>query len=161
MLEGLVQNDHPLTLHHILDRMRRVYGASEVVTLTDDGPTRATYADVAGRVDKLAHALKSLGIKEEDRVATFAWNTQRHLEIYMAAPCMGAVLHTLNIRLFAEQLEYIVNHAEDRVVLVDPALARRARGLTYHPPRGTQNEMFDPGGLRRWRDCRGTGISIS
>jgi fatty-acyl-CoA synthase len=122
MLEGLVQNDHPLTLHHILDRMRRVYGDAEVVTLTDDEPTRATYSEVAARVDKLAHGLKSLGIEESDRVATFAWNSQRHLEIYMAAPCMGAVLHTLNIRLFEEQLTYIANHAEDQIVFVDDVL---------------------------------------
>jgi len=122
MLEGLVQNDFPLTLQHIYDRMGRVYGDSEVVTLTDDGPQRATYAEVIKRVDKLAHALKGLGIEESDRVATFAWNTQRHLEIYMAAPCMGAVLHTLNIRLFAEQLTYIANHAEDKIVFVDDSL---------------------------------------
>src|SRR5919112_5921919 len=122
MLEGLVQNDFPLTLQHILERMRRVYGDSEVVTLTDDGPKRATYAEVTARVDKLAHALRGLGIEESDRVATFAWNTQRHLEIYLAAPCMGAVLHTLNIRLFAEQLTYIANHAEDKIVFVDSLL---------------------------------------
>src|SRR4051794_33777450 len=122
MLEGLVQNDFPLTLQHILGRMRSVYGGSEGVTLTDDGPQRATYAEVAQRVDKLAHALQSLGIGESDRVATFAWNTQRHLEIYLAAPCMGAVLHTLNIRLFADQLTYIANHAKDKVVFVDDVL---------------------------------------
>src|SRR5919202_2681212 len=122
MLEGLVQNDHPLTLQHILDRMRRIYGDQEVVTLTDDGPQRASYRDVAARVDRLAHALRSLGIREGDRVATFAWNTQRHLEVYYAAPCSGAVLHTLNIRLFADQLTSIANHAEDQVVFVDDSL---------------------------------------
>jgi fatty-acyl-CoA synthase len=102
--------------------MRRMFGDSEVVTLTDDGPQRARYAEVTSRIDKLAHALTSLGIGEGDRVATFAWNTQRHLEIYMAVPCMGAVLHTLNIRLFAEQLIYIANHAEDRIVFVDDSV---------------------------------------
>jgi fatty-acyl-CoA synthase len=122
MLEGLVQNDHPLTIQHVLDRMRRIYGDSQVVTLTDDGPHRASYADVTRRVDRLAHALRGLGIEEGDRVATFAWNSQRHLEVYMAAPCTGAVLHTLNIRLFAEQLTYIANHAEDRIVFVDDSL---------------------------------------
>ena len=122
MLEGLVQNDFPLTLQHILGRMRSVYGESEVVTLTDDGPQRASYSDVAKRVDKLAHALAGLGIGDSDRVATFAWNTQRHLEIYLAAPCMGAVLHTLNIRLFADQLTYIANHAEDKIIFVDDSL---------------------------------------
>jgi fatty-acyl-CoA synthase len=122
MLEGLVQNDFPLTLQHIFDRMRCIYGDSEVVTLTGSEPQRATYADVAARVDRLAHALKGLGIGDGDRVATFAWNTQRHLEVYFAAPCMGAVLHTLNIRLFADQLTYIANHAEDRIIFVDDSL---------------------------------------
>jgi fatty-acyl-CoA synthase len=123
MLEGLVQHDHPLTIQHILDRMRRVYGDSEVVTLTDSGKERASYAEVASRVDRLCRALESLGVKEGDRVATFAWNSQRHLELYMAVPCMGAVLHMVNIRLFPEQLTYIVNHAEDKVVFVDDSLA--------------------------------------
>ena len=122
MLEGLVQHDYQLTIQHILDRMRRVYGSSEVVTLTDGEPERASYADVAKRIDRLAHALHGLGISEGDRVATFAWNSQRHLEVYFAAPCTGAVLHTLNIRLFAEQLTYIANHAEDQVVFVDDSL---------------------------------------
>ncbi|MEA2481726.1 MAG: hypothetical protein QOJ07_3648, partial [Thermoleophilaceae bacterium] len=122
MLEGLVQNDYPLTIQHILDRMRSIYGESEVVTLTDDGPERAKFREVAARVDRLAHALKGLGIEEGDRVATFAWNSQRHLEVYFAAPCMGAVLHTLNIRLFEEQLTYIANHAQDQVVFVDDSL---------------------------------------
>src|SRR5256714_5146797 len=122
MLEGLVQNDHPLTIQHVLGRMRNVYGDSEVVTLTDSGTERATYREVCERVDRLARALASLGVEEGDRVATFAWNTQRHLEVYMAAPCMGAVLHTLNIRLFEEQLTYIVNHAKDKVILVDDSL---------------------------------------
>jgi fatty-acyl-CoA synthase len=123
MIEGLVQHDHPLTIQHILNRMRRVYGDSEVVTLTDSGKERASYAEVAGRVDRLCRALESLGVKEGDRVATFAWNSQRHLELYMAVPCMGAVLHMVNIRLFPEQLIYIVNHAEDKVVFVDDSLA--------------------------------------
>ncbi|HEX8074461.1 MAG TPA: long-chain fatty acid--CoA ligase [Thermoleophilaceae bacterium] len=122
MLEGLVQNDHPLTLQHILDRMRRLFGDSEVVTLTDGGTERATLAEVCARIDRLCRALESLGVGEGDRVATFAWNSQRHLEAYMAAPCMGAVLHTLNIRLFENQLTYIANHAKDKVVLVDDSL---------------------------------------
>jgi len=122
VLEGLVQHDHPLTLQHILRRMRRMYGDSEVVTLTDDGTTRASYADVCGRIDRLCRALQSLGVGEGDRVATFAWNTQRHLEAYMATPCMGAVLHTINVRLFEDQLTYIANHAQDKVVLVDDSL---------------------------------------
>jgi len=122
MLEGLVQHDHPLTLQHILRRMRLMYGDSEVVTLTDDGTTRASYADVCDRIDRLCRALQALGVGDGDRVATFAWNSQRHLEAYMGVPCMGAVLHTLNIRLFEDQLTYIANHAKDKIVLVDDSL---------------------------------------
>src|SRR4051812_27613115 len=102
-----MQHDHPLTLQHVLWRARGMNGAGEVVTLTEDGSTRATWAEVCERVDRLAGVLAGLGIREGDRVATFAWNSQRHMELYLAVPCMGAVLHTLNIRLFAEQLTYI------------------------------------------------------
>jgi len=122
MLEGLVQHDHPLTLQHVLDRMRRVVGRSEVVTLEEDGSRRASYAEVAERVDRLAAGLAELGVGAGDRVATLSWNTQEHLEAYLAIPCMSAVLHTLNPRLFPEQLEYIVNHAEDSVILVEDSL---------------------------------------
>src|SRR3954468_14705175 len=122
MLEGLVQHDHPLTLQHVLGRMRTVHRESRIVTLTKDGKETATYAEVCERADRLANALGKLGVEPGDRVATFAWNTQRHLEVYLATPCTGAVLHTLNLRLFAEQLTYIANHAEDRVVFVDDVL---------------------------------------
>jgi fatty-acyl-CoA synthase len=117
-----MQDDFPLTLHHPLHRMRSVHPSAEVVTLTNQGTVRATYGEVCERVDRLARALSELGVKQGDRVGTFAWNNQRHLELYMAVPCVGAVLHTLNIRLFAEQLTYIVNHAEDEVIFVDDSL---------------------------------------
>jgi fatty-acyl-CoA synthase len=122
MLEGLMQHDHPLTLQHVLWRMRTMNGHKEVVTLTDGEPERISYAALGERVDRLCHALTALGVKPGDRVATFSWNTQRHLELYLAAPCMGAVLHTLNIRLFPEQLQYIVDHAEDHLLFLDPSL---------------------------------------
>src|SRR3954464_12251783 len=122
MLEGLMQHDHPLTLQHVLTRMRTMNGHEEVVTLTDGEPERITYAERGERVDRLCNALTQLGVKPGDRVATFSWNTQRHLELYLAAPCMGAVLHTLNIRLFPEQLRYIVEHADDRLMFLDPSL---------------------------------------
>jgi fatty-acyl-CoA synthase len=123
MLEGLMQNDFPLTLNHIRRRMQSCNAGSQVVTLVDEGTLlRATHAEVAQRVDRLARVLEGLGVEAGDRVASFAWNNQRHLELYFAAPCMGAVLHTLNIRLFAEQLTYIVNHAEDKVIFVDDSL---------------------------------------
>jgi fatty-acyl-CoA synthase len=122
MLQGLMQDDFQLTLHHPLHRMRSVHPTAEVVTLADDGVVRASYGEVAERVDRLARVLDKLGVKQGDRVGTFAWNNQRHLELYMAVPCVGAVLHTLNIRLFAEQLTYIVNHAEDGIIFVDDSV---------------------------------------
>ena len=120
-MEGLMM-DWPLTLHHFLDRAARLFPRKEIATRTAAGMHRYTYADFHRRVHRLAHALNRLGIGRGDRVATFAWNTYRHLEIYFAAPCMGAVLHTLNIRLAPDQLVYVINHAEDRVIFVDASL---------------------------------------
>jgi fatty-acyl-CoA synthase len=122
-LKGLMQDDFPLNLHHIRRRMRDCHPDAEVVTLTAPGTvTRATFGEISERVDRLARVLGTLGIEPGDRVGTFAWNNQSHFELYMAIPCVGAVLHTLNIRLFEEQLIYIVNHAEDEVIFVDETL---------------------------------------
>jgi fatty-acyl-CoA synthase len=121
MLESTMQ-DFPLTIGMILRHGRTVHGDSEVVTFEGDDCRRATFADVGRRAGQLAAALQRLGIEAGDRVGTFQWNTQEHLEAYLAIPTMGAVLHTLNIRLFPEQLTYVANHAEDRVVLVDDSL---------------------------------------
>jgi acyl-CoA synthetase (AMP-forming)/AMP-acid ligase II len=122
-LLGLMQDDFPLTLNHIRGRVRSCNLGAEVVTLTEGGTVvRAAHAELAARVDRLARVLRTLGVEQGDRVGTFAWNNQRHLELYFAIPCTGAVLHTLNIRLFAEQLTYIVNHAEDKVIFVDDSL---------------------------------------
>jgi fatty-acyl-CoA synthase len=118
-----MQDDFPLNLHHIRRRMRDVHPSAEVVTLTAPGVVeRATFGEVSERVDRLARMLGKLGVEQGDRVGTFAWNNQRHFELYMAVPCVGAVLHTLNIRLFEEQLTYIVNHARDKVIFVDDSL---------------------------------------
>jgi fatty-acyl-CoA synthase len=122
MLEGLMQHDYPLTIQVLLDRMRLLYANSEVVSVRGGERTRASYGQVLERAERLSGALEKLGVKRGDRVATFAWNTREHLEAYLAVPCMGAVLHTLNVRLFADQLTYIVNHAEDRVILVEDSL---------------------------------------
>jgi fatty-acyl-CoA synthase len=122
MLQGLMQDDFPLTLQHARRRMRDCHPSAQVATLTEDGMVRASFGEVSKRVDRLARVLGRLGIEPGDRVGTFAWNNQRHFELYMAVPCVGAVLHTLNIRLFGEQLTYIVNHAEDKVIFVDDSL---------------------------------------
>jgi fatty-acyl-CoA synthase len=120
---GLMQDDFPLNLHHVRRRMRSCHPGAEVVTLGSAGAVeRATFGEVSERIDRLARALGRLGVESGDRVATFAWNNQRHLELYFAIPCVGAVLHTLNIRLFEEQLTYIVNHAEDKAIFVDDSL---------------------------------------
>ncbi len=121
-LMSLMQDDFPLSLHHIRRRMRSAHPGAEVVTLTEQGTVHAGYGEISARVDRLARVLGKLGVQQGDRVGTFAWNNQRHFELYMAVPCVGAVLHTLNVRLFAEQLTYIVNHAEDEVIFVDDSL---------------------------------------
>ena len=115
--------DVPLLVSDILRHGQRVYGDSEVTTVQADGYRRATFGQVAARAEQLAKALARLGVESGDRVGTFAWNDQEHLEAYMGIPSMGAVLHTLNIRLFPEQLAYVVNHGEDRVVIVDASVA--------------------------------------
>jgi fatty-acyl-CoA synthase len=122
MLEGLMQHDHPLTLQLILERMRRVYADSTIAGVRDGERTRLSFAELAERADRLARGLQGLGVEPGDRVATFAWNTPEHMEAYLAVPCMGAVLHTVNVRLFPDQLAYVMNHAEDAVVLVDGSL---------------------------------------
>ncbi|MBM3673824.1 MAG: long-chain fatty acid--CoA ligase [Actinobacteria bacterium] len=122
MFESTMQ-DFPLTIAMILRHGRTVYGSSVVATFEGDHARTATYAEVGDRVDRLAAALARLGVKESTRVGTFMWNTQEHLEAYFAVPAMGAVLHTLNIRLFPEQLVYVINHAEDEVVIVDESIA--------------------------------------
>src|SRR5205814_1272392 len=121
VVEGLMQ-DHELTLQHVLSRIERLHQKREVVTKRDEGMHRTTYGEMVPRVNRLAGALKRMGIKPGDRVATLAWNNNRHLELYYAVPCMGAVLHTLNLRLFPQHLQFIINDAEDRVLFVDQTL---------------------------------------
>jgi len=125
--------DFPLTIGMLFRHGATVHGDSVVVTLEGDHRRSATFTEVADRATRLAAGLTNLGVGAGDRVATFGWNTQEHLEAYLAVPTMGAVLHTLNIRLFPEQLTYIVEHADDRVVIVDdsliPLLAKVAADL--------------------------------
>ena len=123
----------PLLIWRLLDRGAWIAPDAEIVTRTPHGTHRQTYADTAGRAAALANGLKDLRIGLGDRVATFMWNNWRHLEIYQAVPSMGAVLHTLNIRLGADDLRYIINHAGDRIIFVDadlvPLLERIAGDL--------------------------------
>ena len=115
--------DFPLTVTAILRHGTGPHADRVVTTATGDDYREITYGELGRRVARLAHGLRGIGVSGDERVATFMWNNQEHLEAYFAAPCMGAVLHTLNIRLPGEQIAYIANEAEDRVVLVDMSLA--------------------------------------
>ena len=117
-----MQDDFPLTVRTILQHGATVFGRSECLTWAGDHARRATYADIAANATRLAAALHSLGVRTGDRVGTLCWNHQEHLEAYYAVPCMGAVLHTLNLRLPPGQLAHIINHAEDKIVIVDTSL---------------------------------------
>ena len=110
----------PLLISSILSHAEKVHSHSEIVTRTVEGPIhRYTYKDAAKRTKKTANALTKLGVKQGDRIASLAWNTYRHYEIYYAVSSMGAVMHTINPRLFAEQIIYIANHAEDKLLFLD------------------------------------------
>ncbi len=128
--------DAPLLVSGILRHGQNVYGDSRVLTITgpDASATDVSFTEVAARSEQLAKALARIGVGDSDRVGTFLWNNQTHLEAYLAIPAMGAVLHTLNLRLFPEQLAYVINHGEDQVIIVDdtlvPLLARVRDQLT-------------------------------
>ena len=120
-MRGLMM-DWQLTIRSLIERAARLFPAKEIASRTAAGLHRYTYADLAQRLDRLAGALAALGVRPGDRVGTFAWNTYRHLELYLAVPASGAVLHTLNIRLFPEQITYIINHAADAIIFLDESL---------------------------------------
>lgn len=126
-------SDYQLTISSIFEHGVRVHAESEVLTWMGDHARRATFREVGDRVRRLACALQRLGIQPGDRVGTFCWNTQEHLEAYYAISSMGAVVHTLNIRLFPDQLSFVINHGADRILIVDaslyPALGRIAGQL--------------------------------
>ncbi len=146
-MQGLMM-DYPLTLTHFLERSAKLFPAKEIVTKMPDGIHRYTYKDYFARVDRLAWALQRLGIKRGDRVGTLCWNTYRHLELYFAAPCYGAVLHTLNLRLAADQLAFIINHAEDQAIFVDASLVPLLEAIKDRIPcvrRYVVLEDCDPG----------------
>jgi fatty-acyl-CoA synthase len=121
-MRALMQ-DEQLLLTRIMERAADYYPATEIVTRTPSGSHRETYRQLADRAAQLAGALRSLGVRPSDRVATLGSNTWRHLELYFAVPCMGAVLHTLNVRLLPDQLAWICNQAEDKILLFDSSLS--------------------------------------
>src|SRR6266481_1486071 len=121
-MKGLIM-DYPLTLTQLFERSRKIFHRKTMATrVPGAGLQRYTYADYADRVCRLSAALARLGLQKGDRVGTFAWNSHRHMEVYFAAPLMGMVLHTVNIRLSPQDLTYIINHAEDRALIVDASL---------------------------------------
>jgi fatty-acyl-CoA synthase len=114
--------DHQLTVSSLFKHGADVYRNSRLAAFDGQQVKRTTYGETASRVARLASGLRRLGIRPGDRVGSFCWNSVEHLEAYFAVPAMGAVLHTLNWRLFPDQLSYIVNHAEDRAIIVDASL---------------------------------------
>jgi fatty-acyl-CoA synthase len=154
-LDGLMM-DYPLTLTHFFERSRRLFAKKTLATRVPGRPLfRYTYADFAERTMRLAGALRALGIGKGDRVATLAWNSHRHLELYWAAPLSGAVLHTLNFRLSAQDLAYIVNHAGDSVIFVDASVWPVLEAIRPQIPhvkhlvvmRDTEDAAVPPGAL--------------
>ena len=114
--------DEPLSLATVLRYGSTFHSEAEVSTWTGAGLRRMSFGELGRESARLANALRSLGVQDSDRVASFMWNNNEHMAAYTAVPAMGAVLHTLNVRLFPEQLIYIANHAEDKVVIVDATL---------------------------------------
>ncbi|PLT31239.1 long-chain fatty acid--CoA ligase [Peribacillus deserti] len=112
----------PLLMTQMLERAEKYFSKKQVISRTEGGIHRFTYKEMAARTRSLASCLKELGVEKGDRVGTLAWNHHRHLEAYFAVPCSGAVLHTINIRLAPQQIAYIINHAEDKVLLIDSDL---------------------------------------
>jgi fatty-acyl-CoA synthase len=128
-VKGLT-SDYQLTLPAMLRRAEALYGPKEIVTRRPDKSFhRYTYADFVRRAKQLAVALGELGLQKSDRVATLAWNSHQHLEAYFGIPCSGAVLHTINPRLSADDIAYIINHAEDRVLLIDETMTKLLDGF--------------------------------
>jgi fatty-acyl-CoA synthase len=131
MISSTMQ-DFPLTIGAIMRHGASIYGGSEVLTWTGDGARRGTFKEIADNAARLASALSKLGIEPNDPVGTLAWNNQEHMEAYFAVPGMGAVLHTLNIRLPPPQIAHIINHAEDKLIIVDDSLVPLLAAIKDH-----------------------------
>ncbi len=152
---GLMQ-DWPLTVDRFLDHAAKWHGGREIVTRSVEGPiVRATYAEVRDRAKRLSNALKELGVVPGDRVATLAWNSAHHVEAWYAAMGIGAVCHTLNPRLFADQLCYIINHAGDRVIFADTTFLPILQGLRDQIPSVERIIVFGEENSLRNANCPG------
>ncbi|PWA08024.1 fatty-acid--CoA ligase [Pueribacillus theae] len=123
-----------LTIIQMLERAEKYFSKKQIISRTTSGKIRLTYADFGKRVRSLSSILNKLGVKRGDKVGTLAWNDHRHLESYFAIPSMGAVLHTINIRLSAEHLTYIINNAEDKVLLIDEGLVSLVEQIKDYIP---------------------------
>src|SRR3954447_26631463 len=141
-MQGQMQ-EYPLTLVHPFERAERLFADKELATAGPEGLQRTTYGDWAERTRRLGGVLDGLGISSDGRVGTFAWNSARHLELYFAAPCSGRVLHTLNIRLFPEQLQFVADHAGDEVIFADRSLLKLLWPLIDDMPTGRHLVVMD------------------
>ncbi len=124
----------PLTMTQMIKRAEKFFPKKQVISRTTKGIKRFTYKEIAERTRRLADSLQKLGVERGDRVGTLAWNTHRHLEAYFAIPCSGAVLHTINIRLAPQHISYIINHAEDKVLLIDSDILPLIEAIKDHIP---------------------------
>ena len=140
----------PLTMSRIINRGAVVQPDSEIVTATEQGTRRQTYLEIVQRSNRLAHALRHDGIAIGDRVGTFMWNSSRHVEAYCATANLGAVLHTVNIRLSSSDLEYIINHADDRLIIVDADLLPLLEQLSDRLPRVERYVVAAEPGFENW-----------
>ena len=131
---GLMQ-DWPLTVDKIIDHARNWHGHREVVTRSVEGPiVRTTYAEIHARAKRVSSVLKDWDVQVGDRIATLAWNSGRHIEAWYGIMGIGAVCHTLNPRLFPEQLAYIINHAGDKIIFVDLTFIPLLEAVLPHCP---------------------------
>ena len=156
--------DHPLTIEAILRHAERMFGAKRLVTQRATDRERITVAELGSRARQVAGVLETLGVSADGRVGSFGWNTANHVALYFGVPCSGRVLHTMNIRLFADQLIYTVEHAEDEVVFVDRSLLPL---LQQYLPKlntvrhvvvfddGSPNEFGDDSRLVAWNEVAG------
>ncbi|WP_329404620.1 long-chain fatty acid--CoA ligase [Streptomyces melanogenes] len=153
--------DVPLLISRILTHGSTIHGKSQVTTWTGEAePRRRSFAEIGGRAAQLAHALRELGVEDGQATATLMWNNAEHVEAYLAIPSMGAVLHTLNLRLPAEQLIWIVNHAADRVIIVNGSLLPLLAPLLPHLPTVEHLVVSGPGDRSLLDDIDGAGPQV-